>query len=84
MRIILAQGGKVSNVHKAKAKLSKWWTLPPVIIILGFNIALQTFRPAIPFLMHFLWLIAASIISFGVAYVVAWLSHRVREPWRNS
>ena len=71
-------------MRKPTVQVSKRWTLPPIVIVLGFNILLERERPRMSGLIHFLILLAASGISFGVAFSIAWLIARWREPWKNS
>ncbi len=74
----------MSGVRRPMVHLPKWWTLPPVVIVLGFNIILERKMPKLPGLMHFLILLAASAISFGVGFSIAWLVGRLRDPQENS
>ena len=74
----------MSAVRRPTVRVSKWWTLPPIVIVLGFNLLLERKWPMMPGLVHFLILLAASVISFGVGFSIAWLIGRLRDPWRNS
>jgi hypothetical protein len=74
----------MSAVRKPTVQVSKWWTLPPVVIVLGFNILLERKRPMMPGLIHFLILLAASVISFGLGFSIAWLIGCLRDTWENS
>jgi hypothetical protein len=71
-------------LRKPEGKFPKWWTIPPVVIVLSFNLGLEILRPRISSSIHFLFLIAASIVSFGVSFGIAWFIARLRKPWRNS
>jgi hypothetical protein len=74
----------VCALRRPKVQVSRWWTLPPVVIVLAFNILLERKRPVLPGLVHFLILIVASVISFGVTFSVVWLIGRLRDPWKKS
>jgi hypothetical protein len=67
-----------------KVQLSRWWTVPPVVIVLAFNILLEKMWPTISGRAQFLILIAASVISFGLVFGVAWLIACLRAPWADS
>jgi hypothetical protein len=67
-----------------KVQLSRWWTVPPVVIVLAFNLLLEDMWPTIPGRVQFLILIAASVISFGLVFGIAWLIARLRAPWDDS
>ena len=67
-----------------KVQLSRWWTVPPVVIVLAFNLLLEDMWPTIPGRVQFLILIAASVISFGLVFGIAWLIARLRAPWEDS
>jgi len=67
-----------------KVQLSRWWTVPPVVIVLAFNILLEKMWPTISGRIQFLILIAASVISFGLVFCVARLIACLRAPWNNS
>jgi hypothetical protein len=62
-------------------QLSRWWTVPPVVIVLAFNILLEKMWPTISGPVQFLILIAASVISFGLVFGIAWLIACFRAPW---
>ena len=66
-----------------KVQLSRWWTVPPVVIVLTFNILLEKMWPRISGGLQFLILIAASGITFGLVFGVAWLIARFRAPWNR-
>jgi hypothetical protein len=74
----------MSALRRSTVQVSKWWTLPPVVIVLGFNILLERMRPRMSGLVHFVILLTASAISFGVGFSLAWLIGRLRDPWENS
>ena len=63
----------MSAVHRPTVQVSKWWTLPPMVAVLGFNIFLEKKRPMMSGLIHFMILLAASAISFGIGFSIAWL-----------
>jgi hypothetical protein len=44
----------MSAVRRPTVRVSKWWTLPPIVIVLGFNILLERKWPMVPGLVHFL------------------------------
>ena len=67
-----------------KVQLSRWWTVPPVVIVLAFNLLLEDMWPTISGRVQFLILIAASVISFGLVFGIAWLIARLRAPWDDS
>jgi hypothetical protein len=67
-----------------KVRLSRWWTIPPVVIVLAFNILLEKLWPTISGPVQFLILIAASVISFGFVFGFAWLIAYFRAPWDDS
>jgi hypothetical protein len=67
-----------------KVRLSRWWTVPPVVIVLAFNLLLEEMWPTISGRVQFLILIAASVISFGLVFGIAWLIARLRAPWDDS
>jgi hypothetical protein len=67
-----------------KVQLSRWWTVPPVVIVLAFNLLLEEMWPTISGRIQFLILIAASVISFGLVFGIAWLIARLRAPWSDS
>jgi hypothetical protein len=67
-----------------KVQLSRWWTVPPVVIVLAFNLFLEEMWPTISGRVQFLILIAASVISFGLVFGIAWLIARLRAPWNDS
>jgi hypothetical protein len=67
-----------------KVQLSRWWTVPPVVIVLAFNILLEKMWPTISARVQFLILLAASAISFGFVFGVAWLIACFRAPWNDS
>ena len=67
-----------------KGQLSRWWTVPPVVIVLAFNIFLEKMWPTISGWIQFLILLAASVISFGFVFGVVWLISRLRAPWGDS
>jgi len=67
-----------------KVQLSRWWTVPPVVIVLAFNLLLEEMWPTIPGRIQFLILMAASVISFGLVFGIAWLIARLRAPWDDS
>jgi hypothetical protein len=67
-----------------KVQLSRWWTVPPVVIVLAFNILLEKIWPTISGRVQFLILIVASAISFGLVFGIAWLIASFRAPWHDS
>ncbi len=71
----------MSALHRAKVRVSRWWTVVPVVIVLAFNLILERLWPGIPGLLHFLILIAASGVSFGLAFGAAWLIALLHAPW---
>ena len=71
----------MSALRMRKVQLSRWWTVPPVVIVLAFNILLEKMWPRISGGLQFLILIAASGITFGLVFGVAWLTARFRAPW---
>jgi hypothetical protein len=66
------------TASRLKVQIWKWWTLPPIVIVLGFNILLERKRPTMPGLVHFAILLAVSAISFGVVFSIAWLICRCK------
>jgi hypothetical protein len=44
----------MSAARRPTVRVSKWWTLPPIVIVLGFNILLERKWPMVPGLVHFL------------------------------
>jgi hypothetical protein len=67
-----------------KVRLSRWWTVPPVVIVLAFNLLLEEMWPTISGRTQFLILMAVSVISFGLVFGIAWLIARLRAPWNDS
>ncbi len=67
-----------------KVQLSRWWTVPPVVIVLAFNLLLEEMWPTISGRIQFLILIVASVISFGLVFGIAWLIACLRAPWEDS
>jgi hypothetical protein len=67
-----------------KVQLSRWWTVPPVVMVLAFNLLLEEMWPTISGRIQFLILIAASVISFGLVFGIAWLIACLRAPWNDS
>jgi hypothetical protein len=71
----------VSALRLSSRKVSRWWSLPPIVVVLSFNIFLERKWPSIPGLLQFLILLAASAIAFGFTFGLARLICRFREPW---
>jgi hypothetical protein len=67
-----------------KVQLSRWWTVPPVVMVLAFNLLLEEMWPTISGRIQFLILIATSVISFGLVFGIAWLIACLRAPWNDS
>jgi hypothetical protein len=90
----------MSALRRLKVQISRWWTVPPLVIVLAFHILLERKRPMISGPVHFLILIGASVISFGLTFSFAWLigpgsamqreakimgfQGLLRDPWKNS
>jgi sterol desaturase/sphingolipid hydroxylase (fatty acid hydroxylase superfamily) len=74
-------GFHMAALHRAKVRVSRWWTAFPVVIVLVFNLLLETCWPAISGWLHFLILIGVSAVSFGVTFVLAWLIALLHVPW---
>lgn len=69
------------SAMRGRRVLPRWWTVPAVVIVLGFNIFLQEKWPRLSGPVHFLILIAASVISFGFMFGIGRLITRLRAPW---
>ena len=69
--------------RRPKSRLSRWWTVVPVIIILASNLILEKLWPSISGWLQFLILIAVSTVAFGVAIGVAWLIAVLHAPWND-
>ena len=71
----------MSALRRPRVRLLRWWTVPPVVAVLAFNILVEKTWPTISGWTQFLILIAASVVSFGLVYGVAWLIAVLRAPW---
>jgi hypothetical protein len=57
--------------------------IAPVAFVLSSNLGLNILRPRVSSSIHFLFLIAASIVSFVLSFGVARFIARLRKPWRD-
>jgi len=71
----------MAALYRAKVRVSKWWTVIPVVIVLAFNLVLEQLWPSISGWLHFLILVAVSAVCFGAAFGVAWLIAILHVPW---
>jgi hypothetical protein len=69
----------MSTVGRLNMQLRRWWTLPPIVIVLGFNILLERKLPTMSGLVHFACSLAASAISFGAVFSITWLICRLQD-----